>query len=334
MFSSKIIRCSKHIFMNISFAVLIGLAGQNLLAQTSSEEAQGIVVEYGTATPGIRHELPSNQELGVDINRFIGNPARSHPYLSHDAIIMRSILRHGDPHVPGEPGAILEYRKELAVGQLLPGDRTPLVELADQMFLYIESGEGRLDNGREYWDLRDGIAALIPPRAKHRFANNSEKPLMMLLLKWDDFGDSTLRKDILVRDSHVLPYNANGHWSYMSKILFTSADGLTSSEAFSVAYMAPMTIAAPHAHPPHREELWIKLPPAENAYLFLGSEIQPMPANVAFLAPVTGKTTHSILNLSDKAQAWIGTGREKGGAPFFGSLVLPSVAPKPLKAEQ
>ena len=105
MFSSEIIRCSKHIFMNISFAVLIGLAGQNLLAQTSSEEAQGIVVEYGTATPGIRHELPSNQELGVDINRFIGNPARSHPYLSHDAIIMRSILRHGDPHRPGRAGS-------------------------------------------------------------------------------------------------------------------------------------------------------------------------------------------------------------------------------------
>src|SRR5437867_4203949 len=147
MLSLKIIRRSKHIFMSISFAVLTGLAGQKLLAQIpglpSGEEAQGIIVQYGTATPGIRHEVPSNQELGVDINRFIGTPARSHPYLSHDAIITRSILTHGDPLGLGESGAILEYRKELAVGELQPGDRTPLVELSDQMFLHVESGEGR-----------------------------------------------------------------------------------------------------------------------------------------------------------------------------------------------
>jgi len=68
-----------------------------------------------------------------------------------------------------------------------------------------------------------------------------------------------------------------------------------------------MTIAAPHAHPPNHEELWIKLPPAEKTFLFLGSEVQPMPANVAFLAPVTRTITHSIINLSGKAEAWIGT---------------------------
>ena len=59
-----------------------------------------------------------------------------------------------------------------------------------------------------------------------------------------------------------------------------------------------------------------------------------MAANVAFLAPVTGAITHSIMNLSDRMQAWIGTGREKGGMPFLGSLVQPSIAPKPLKAEE
>ena len=57
---------------------------------------------------------------------------------------------------PGEPGAILEYRKELAVGELMPGDRTPLVELPDQIFLYTERGEGRLDDGRRVLGFAGG----------------------------------------------------------------------------------------------------------------------------------------------------------------------------------
>jgi hypothetical protein len=325
--------------MKLSFALLICLTVQGLLSQApgspSSEDTPGIIVHYGTSTPGVRHELPSNQGLGVDINRFIGNPVKSHAYLSHDAIVMRSILRHGDPLRPEDPGAILEYRKELAVGELMPGDRTPLVELPDQIFLYTERGQGRLDDGRGYWDLREGIAALIPPHIKHRFVNNSDKPLMMLMVVTShDPKKVTLRKDILVRDSRVLPYLARGHWSYMSKLLFVPADGLAPTEAFSVAFMAPMTIAAPHAHPPNHEEIWIKLPPAENTFLFLGSEVQPMPDNVAFLAPVTSKITHSILNLSDKMQAWIGTNYWEGTSSGWQKVqTQPSVPAKPLVNE-
>ena len=124
----------------------------------------------------------------------------------------------------------------------------------------------------------------------------------------------------------------------MSKILFAPVDGLAPTEALSIALYGPddnRRTARPSTA--SREEIWIKLPPAENTYLFLGSQVQPMPANVAFLSPVTGKTTHSILNLSDRAEAWIGTNRLKEGRVLrLGevSLVQPSVAPKPLKAEQ
>jgi hypothetical protein len=156
--------------------------------------------------------------------------------------------------------------------------------------------------------------------------------MMLMLLTSEDPNRVSLRKEILVRDSRILSYlSKNSHWSYLSKILFTAADGLAPAESISVAFLAPMTIAAPHAHPPHREELWIKLPPAEGSFLFLGSELQPMAANVAFLSPPTGITTHSVMNLSDRVQAWIGTGREKGGAPFLGSLAQPSIPAHPLK---
>jgi hypothetical protein len=193
-----------------------------------------------------------------------------------------------------------------------------------------------LDDGNGYWDLREGIAALIPPHIKHRFVNNSDDPLtILMMLTTADPKEVTLRKDIRVRDSRVLPFLfKNSHWSYMSKMLFTSADGLDPTESISIAFLAPMTIAAPHAHPPHREELWIKLPPAERTFLFLGSEVQPMPANAAILAPVTGTVTHSVINLSDRVEAWIGTGREKGGPPSLESLVQASVVPKPLNPMQ
>jgi AraC-like ligand binding domain len=177
MFSLEASRGSTPIFTILSVAVLIGLTGQILLAQTGRlpTRKEGITVQYGTdtAAPGIRYQqLPSNQTLGVNIDHFIGNWATSHPYLSQGGIFMWSILTHSDPLVYGKPGAILEYRKELAVGELAAGDQTPLVEIPDQLFLYVESGEGRLDDGQGYWDLREGIAALIPPHAQHRFGEH------------------------------------------------------------------------------------------------------------------------------------------------------------------
>src|SRR5436305_1809753 len=106
MFSFKAGLDSRVTLTVISFAALIGLADQNLSAQTTRvpSTTEGINVNYGTGTPGIRHELPSNEELRIDINHFIGNPARSHPYVQDDAIIVRTILKHGDPLSIGEPG--------------------------------------------------------------------------------------------------------------------------------------------------------------------------------------------------------------------------------------
>jgi hypothetical protein len=134
------------------------------------------------------------------------------------------------------------------------------------------------------------------------------------------------RKDILVRDTSDLPSDGkNNHWSYMSKNIFNPADGLQQGESFGIVYMAPMTIAASHAHLPKAEEVWVKLPPY-SSYLLLGSEVRDMPPNTAFLAPPNAMTVHSVVNLThDKIQLWIGFARH----PKWPSHALPSVAPKP-----
>ncbi len=273
--------------------------------------------------------FPSNEQTGVDIDRYIGNPFASPAKVTHEVMLKRSILRHGDPHKPGEPGAVLEYRKDFAVATLLPHNRTPLVQTPEQHILFIQSGRGRLDNGASYWDLREGIAALIPPAARHRLVNTSDQPLLMFLLTWDSPPEATPRKDILVRDVHALPIaEKNAHWSYMAKNIFHPSDGLHPNEKVLIVYMAPMTIGSPHPHVEHWEEVWVKIPPGD-AHLLLGSEVREMPPNTAFLAPPNGQTVHSVMNLSrSKVQSWFYFARYTQPAPDYKDE--PSVAPKPL----
>src|SRR5438105_1375799 len=98
------------------------------------------------APGGPVRELPSNERTGIDIDRYIGNPFASIAKVSHEAILTRSIFRTGDPYTPGDPGAVLEFRKDFSLATLLPKNHTPLLELPVQQILYIENGRGRLDN--------------------------------------------------------------------------------------------------------------------------------------------------------------------------------------------
>jgi mannose-6-phosphate isomerase-like protein (cupin superfamily) len=276
------------------------------------------------------NEYPPNTVLGVDINRFVGNPFLHHPNISHDAIVVRDILTHGDPYKPGDAGAVLEYRKSLAVGTLWAKNATPLVELTDEIVLYIEDGSGYLDNGTEYWTLREGIMALIPPNSKHRIVNTGDEPLNMLLLTWQNPKGVTPRTNILVRDANAIPIrDKNSHWSYLSKNIFNPADGLDPGESFYVSYLPPMTITAPHSHGAHHEECWVKLPP-DSSFLFLGSEVRKMPPNTAFLVPPNDEIGHSVINLSkDRRQAWFVFNRFHENK--YPPAELPFVNPKPLR---
>jgi len=41
----------------------------------------------------------------------------------------------------------MEYYKDLSTATLLPFSRTPLLTLPDSYMFYVESGEGRLEDG-------------------------------------------------------------------------------------------------------------------------------------------------------------------------------------------
>jgi mannose-6-phosphate isomerase-like protein (cupin superfamily) len=244
----------------------------------------------------------SNEAAGVDIDRFIGIAAESPVHLSQGLLLTHSMLKAGDPYHPGLDRSVLEYRKDLSVATLLPKNHTPMSSVADQLLFYVESGEGRLEDGKQYWDLRENIMFLIPPNAPHRIVNDSDKPLTMVMLSWTP--QAPPRADILVRDVNLLPWcEENAHWNNTSKCVFGAADGLLQGERMYLVMLQPWASSQPHSHGPGTEEIWTKISPG-TATILIGSELREMPQNSSYLVPPTGSTEHSNLNLSKDRVDW------------------------------
>jgi mannose-6-phosphate isomerase-like protein (cupin superfamily) len=255
-------------------------------------------------------ERPTNERSGVQVDQFIGSPISSTGHLSHGGLFTRAILRNGNPNVPGPQSAVLEYRTQLAVATLPPKSSTPLMSINNQFMFYVNGGTGRLEDGKNFWDLREGIAMLIPPDVPRRFTNTSGEPLEMLMLEWP--ANAQARKDILVRDVNLMPFcEENVHWNNMSKCVFDGArDGMTGR--MLIVMLMPFTMASPHPHTPGTEEFWTKITPG-NSILLLGSELRDMPQYTAFLAPPNGITWHAQLNVTkDQVEKWLYV---SGGAP-------------------
>jgi mannose-6-phosphate isomerase-like protein (cupin superfamily) len=271
----------------------------------------------------------SNEVSGVDIDRFIGVAENSPVHLSHGTLLTHSILGAGDPYNPGPSRAVLEYRKDLSIATLLAWNRTPLSTLQDQFFFYVKSGQGTLDDGKMYWDLREGIAILAPPNVPHRFINTSDKPLTMVMVTWTS-QSATPGTALVVRDTALLPYcEENVHWNNTSKCIFSTADGLVQGERMFIVMLQPRAMSAPHTHGPGTEEIWTKLTPG-TAVTLLGSEIRDMPENSAYLVPPTGFTQHGNLNLSqDRVDWWLYVARGAQGGGGRGGGPTTANAPSP-----
>jgi mannose-6-phosphate isomerase-like protein (cupin superfamily) len=261
-------------------------------------------------------EPTTNERTNVQIDQFIGDSAKSTGHLSHGGLLTRAMLKSGNPNVPGPAGEVLEYRTQAAKATLLPHSSTPLSSINNQFLFYVVNGQGRLDDGKMSWELRNGITMLIPPNVQRRFVNTSSEPLEMVMVEWP--ANALARKDILVRDVTLLPYcEENAHWNNMSKCVFTQADGMTGRVL--LVMLVPMTMAAPHTHGPGTEEIWTKLTPGTSLTL-LGSELREMPQFSAFLAPPDGRTWHGQVNTSKtQVEMWLyvaggNAGRGQGAA--------------------
>jgi len=243
-----------------------------------------------------------NDQEGVDVDRFIGYPVNKTTHFSHAGLVTHNILSAGDPYSPGPNGAVMEYYKDLSTATLLPFSRTPLLTLPDSYMFYVESGEGRLEDGKQYWDLKPNTAILAPPNVAHRFINTSDKPLDMIMLTWT--GGPDAHKELIVRDINLLPWcEENAHWNNESRCIFGVNDGLLQGERVYLVMTQPFATNQPHSHTRGTAEIWVKVSPGTGLSL-LGSELREIPRNAAYLVPPTGTIDHSNINLSKTDPEW------------------------------
>ncbi len=254
------------------------------------------------ARPPQSVNVRNNEQSGVLIDRFLGNPLNSPPHLSHGGFITHAILTAGNPYEPGPPAAVLEYRKELSTATLLAGETTQLVKVPDAFVFYVKSGEGRLDDGRQAWDLHGNMAILIAPNAPHRFLNTSDKPLELIMVTWTE--TAAFKQPILVRDIGLLPWcEENAHWNNFSKCVFDSNDGMAGTDHILMVMLPPFEASQPHTHPPGHEEVWTKVSPGTGLVL-IGSQLRDFPENAAYRVPPNSITEHSNINTSKDQPEW------------------------------
>jgi mannose-6-phosphate isomerase-like protein (cupin superfamily) len=281
----------------------------SLLLAASSCAAQSPQTPQSEAPATQRPQQQRQQFVGlnevedISVDRFFGHPSEQPVHLSHGTLLIHTILAAGDPNKPGPQGDVLEYRKLLATADLLPGGQTPLETYPDEYFFFVKSGEGRLDDGKQYWDLKPETAILAPPSVAHRFVNtSSEKPLSMIMLQWTAGPDA--KNALIVRDTRLLPWcEENAHWNNTSHCIFGTADGLLQGERIYTVMLQPWAVSQPHSHTPGTEEVWTKITPGSMPIL-MGSDLREMEEDSAYLVPPTGKTDHSNINLSKTKTEW------------------------------
>ena len=292
--------------------VAVAMLGGSVSAQTPAPVS-------GPVASAVIREPPSNLQLGLNADRFIGDPARSITRISRDVIMTRTILSAGDPGQPGPDGAVLRYRKQVALGVIQPGEATPLSAVPDQQIIYVTKGEGRLDDGARRWDLKPGYAILLPANAINRLSSTGADPLEMIMMSTAS-PPTPAGGEILVRDVAKLLYIEQGvHWNNMSKSPFSDL-----GERFLIVYLAPTSVAGAHAHTPETEEGWVKITDG-SAFMQVGSELRPWPAGVGLLAPNNGQTVHAAINTGHTVEAWFYFQGRPASAPQPPAAAPPAV---------
>ena len=285
--------------------VLAGLGAWPAQAQAQAPAGAMRPAPPSGPAGGAPRALPSNQESGVEIDRFIGTPGPAFAKI-FNGLMTRSMLRKGDPYSPGPIGAVLEYRDDLSLATLEPHLETRVIDTPQVIFYYVQGGVGRMDSGpgTKSYDLRNGVGMLIAPNAKHRFLNTSDETLSMIMLSWTDNDGLTVKQPIKVVDSNTIPLNTNrAHWVHSGRGMFNVNDGVNIT--ISPILFPPVTYAGPHAHIKGVEEIWVKVGKDVN-YAILGSEIRKFDGVGAFLSPPNGLTTHSSMNLNeDHSSIWL-----------------------------
>lgn len=262
------------------------------------------VTAYALEKPDGYHLDPSpyNPEKDLDPGMFVSHWNESAPRIEHGALVVRDVFTPnttGDPFRPAKRGAVLKNLVAVSYGMLDAGmSTTPDTLDGQQKVFYTLSGEGTVTAGGKTADLRTGVGFLMPAGLEFVISNTSDEPLTFYIPTEPVTSGFIPRKDILVKDLNPGFYEGtHGHWTNMTKRLFSRDDGLCCITHMASVWLAPMQMAQPHAAmAKYIDVVWFAI--SGGIKTQLGKQLRDLPAGSGFVNPGDGRYYHANINTS------------------------------------
>ena len=143
-------------------ALQVALAALAVVLVVAARGQQKAAAEAG---PSYREDAPSNRRrpgVDADVSFYINHWRNSPPREGHGGLIERDILTRGDPFHPREKGAVLRFLTAYRRAELPAhaGTRN-FADAREQVFLFVLSGQGRIEADGRTVDLEEGTSLLF-----------------------------------------------------------------------------------------------------------------------------------------------------------------------------
>ena len=248
--------------------------------------------------------------IDTDVSLYINHWRNSPPREGHGGLTERDILTRGDPFDP-------DQRRRPALSLGLPAGRLPLTpgtrsfaDAREQVFLFVLSGQGRIEAGGRTVDLEEGTAVVIPAGLSYRLHNPSGRPLELFLAAEETPDGFVPERALSVgryRDSAPV---VGAHWAHVARpFIYDHEPRFANPMGFVVVSVDAFDIAQPHAHPAAAEEIWLQV--KGTSLLLLGNRLLSQEPGEAFLVPPTNAVPHSSINPGGEPQLWLFFGCRK-----------------------
>ena len=289
----------------------IALAALAAVIVVSARGQQKAVAEAG---PSFREDAPSNRrrpDVDTDVSSYVNHWRNAPPREGHGGIIERDILTRGDPFHPRIKGAVLRFLSAYRRAELpAHADTRAFADAREQVFLFVLSGQGRIEADGRNVDLEEGMAVVIPAGLSYRLRNPSGRSLELLLAAEETPDGFVPERALSVgrfRDSLPL---VGAHWAHIARpFIYDHEPRFANPMGFVVVSMDAFDIAQPHTHPAAAEEIWLQV--KGTSLLLFGNRLLSQEPGEAFLVPPTNAVPHSSINPDGEPQLWLFFGCRK-----------------------
>ena len=289
----------------------IALAALAAVIVVSARGQQKAVAEAG---PSYREDAPSNRrrpDVDTDVSSYVNHWRNAPPREGHGGIIERDILTRGDPFHPRIKGAVLRFLSAYRRAELpAHADTRAFADAREQVFLFVLSGQGRIEADGRNVDLEEGMAVVIPAGLSYRLRNPSGRSLELFLAAEETPDGFVPERALSVgrfRDSLPL---VGAHWAHIARpFIYDHEPRFANPMGFVSVSMDAFDIAQPHTHPAAAEEIWLQV--KGTSLLLFGNRLLSQEPGEAFLVPPTNAVPHSSVNPDGEPQLWLFFGCRK-----------------------